>query len=79
LATAERVLATSADHLLALAAAAEAADGAGRRDLATRYYRHFLDVFDTQNSARLPEYQEHAGILPQYRAQAEAYLEKNPP
>jgi len=72
--TAERILEGSKDHLLALAAAAQAADALGDRDRATRYYEHFLAVYEAESERPLPEYLDHAQILEPYRAEAEAYL-----
>lgn len=73
--TAGRILATYPDHILALAAAAQAADAMGDRAAARRHYEHFLKVFQTERGKSLPEYLDHAGILDAYRAEAEAYLQ----
>lgn len=73
-ATAEKILATSPDHLLGLAAAAEAANVAGDRTAARAYYRRLLDHYDAESKKPLPEYAEHRRILPEYRAEADAYL-----
>lgn len=62
--TAERVLATQPDHLLALYAAGEAARGLGRMNEARAHFRHLLEVFDREMARRLPEYEEHAGFMP---------------
>jgi tetratricopeptide (TPR) repeat protein len=72
--TAERVLATSPDHLLALAAAAEAARDAGDHAAARRYYERFLAVYDTERARQLPEYLDHSRILPLHRQDAERFL-----
>ncbi|HEX7049307.1 MAG TPA: zinc ribbon domain-containing protein [Longimicrobiales bacterium] len=73
-ATAERMLAESPDHLLGLGAAARAALAAGDRDAARRYYEHLLAVYDAQRATSTAEYLDHARILPEYRAEAEAFL-----
>lgn len=74
LATAEQILATDPDHLLALAAAAQAADVLGDRTTASRHYRRLLDVFADERGKLLPEYLDHAQIFDAYREEAEAYL-----
>jgi hypothetical protein len=73
-ATAERVLARAPHHLLALAAAAEAAIAAGDTAAARDYYQRFLDAFDDERGRQLVEYLDHARILPEYRAAAEQHL-----
>ncbi|HET9986447.1 MAG TPA: zinc ribbon domain-containing protein [Longimicrobiales bacterium] len=75
-ATAEKILATSPDHLLALAAAAEAASVAGDRTAARAYYKRLVDHYDAESKKPLPEYQEHQRILAEYRAEADAYLKR---
>jgi len=72
--TAERILAGHPDHILALAAAAQAADAMGDRAAARRHYERFLSVFQTERDKLLPEYRDHAGIFDAYRQEAEAYL-----
>lgn len=74
LATAERILATEPDHLLALAAAAQAADAQGDRTTAARYYERLLAVFDSERGRPRPEYMDHASIFSAYREEAEEYL-----
>lgn len=69
-ATADRALADAPDHLLALIAAAQAAEAAGDADAARAYYQHFLRVYDQESVRPLPEYQDHGNILPVYREQA---------
>ncbi len=73
-ATAEQILAQSPGHLLGLAAAAEAAARAGDTTAAKRYYERFLEDFASESTRRLPEYQDHARIFPEYRQSAEALL-----
>lgn len=70
-ATAERVLEADEDHLLALAAAAEAAQQEGDADAARGYWRRFLDALPEQRES-LPEYLQHEGIFPEYEAEARA-------
>jgi hypothetical protein len=73
-ATAERVLAASPTHLLGLAAAAEASVQMGDSAAARDFYRRFLENFDQENAKQLPEYLDHARVLPEYRRSAEALL-----
>ncbi|MEZ4424792.1 MAG: zinc ribbon domain-containing protein [Gemmatimonadota bacterium] len=63
-ATAEQILAEDPNHLLGLAAAAEAAREEGEADAATRYYQQLLDVYDTELGRALPEYQAHTNAMP---------------
>jgi hypothetical protein len=66
IAAAEEVLARSPNHLLALAAAAEAADAAGQQQAALEYHRRFVAAYDTEIGRGLQEYMDHARILPDY-------------
>jgi hypothetical protein len=68
--TAERVLATLPDHLLALAAAGEAMAAAGDTAAARGYYRRFLDAYDREKEKVYPEYLDHAAVLPGYQRAA---------
>lgn len=74
LASAKQILAKSPDHLLGLAAAAQAAEQQGDSSAAADYYRHFLRVYDEQSKQSLQEYSDHANVLPEYRQQAQAFL-----
>lgn len=75
LVTAETALRSDPDHLLLLSAAAGAAAALADTGTAARHYRHALDVFETQVGLGLPEYEEHALLLPLLRSEAEAFLE----
>jgi len=68
--TAEQILATSPDHLLGLAAAAEAAEAAGEPDAARRYWAHLARVYVIEEAKALQEYLDHQAILPEYLARA---------
>lgn len=68
--TAERILSTNPNHLLGLAAAAEAAERAGDRAAARAYQQRFIALYETEVARRLPEYQDHARILPEHLAAA---------
>lgn len=63
---AEHILAGSADHLLGLALATDAAERAGERARAREYARRFLAAYERERGKRLPEYQDHAAMLPEY-------------
>jgi len=75
-ATAQKILDKSPHHLLALAVAAQAEDAEGNKAAARRLYEQFLDAYATESTKTLPEYQDHAKVLPVYRKDAEAYLGK---
>ncbi len=77
LATAQRILEKNPDHILGLGAAAEAAAQTGQPELATKYYKHLLDVYDAQVKLDLPAYKAHKELLPEMKSEAEAYLAKN--
>ncbi|MBI4544696.1 MAG: zinc ribbon domain-containing protein [Gemmatimonadetes bacterium] len=74
LATAQRILSGYPQHLLGLAAAAQAAGAAGDREAARRYHQQLLAAYDAEISRPRPEYREHAAILPSYRTAAERFL-----
>ncbi|HUF49506.1 MAG TPA: hypothetical protein VMN60_01650 [Longimicrobiales bacterium] len=66
----DQILEHSPDHLLGLAIAAEAALGAGDDAAAREYFGRYIDVYETQIARELPEYLDHAQILPEYLAAA---------
>jgi hypothetical protein len=70
--TAEQILVTAPDHLLGLAAAADAA--AGDSATARKHWSHFLEVFDAENAKALQEYIDHGRILPEYRTTARTFV-----
>jgi tetratricopeptide (TPR) repeat protein len=69
-AAAERILDASPNHLLGLAAAAEAAERAGDGAAARSYYQRFIAAYDAERARGLPEYQDHEQILPKHLASA---------
>jgi hypothetical protein len=73
-ARADEILAVAPNHLLALAAAAQAAVGAGDHAAARRYYERLVASYDAERGKPLPEYLDHAAILPAYLEEARAYL-----
>jgi hypothetical protein len=74
--TAERVLARSPDHLLALAAAAEAASAQGDTAGARRFHERYLAAYESERGRQLPEYLDHARVLPEYQAAAQRFLQR---
>lgn len=66
----DEILQRSPDHLLGLAIAAEAALGAGDDAAARDYFSRYIDAYDTEIARDLPEYLDHAQILPEYLAAA---------
>jgi tetratricopeptide (TPR) repeat protein len=68
------LLEQDANHLLGLAAAAEASVELEELDEAERYYRKILEIFPSERGSGREEYQMHATILEQLEAQAEAFL-----
>lgn len=74
---AERILDDHPDHLLGLYAAGETAAELGDAAKARERYARFLEVFDEEQDRDLPEYREHAPMLPQARDEARAFLEEN--
>jgi tetratricopeptide (TPR) repeat protein len=72
--TAEAALQQNPDHLFLLSAAGAAAGALGDRERAAGHYRRLLEVFDAQTALAVPEYAGRPGLLPQMRAEAEAFL-----
>jgi hypothetical protein len=70
--TAERILAERPDHLLGLAAAAQASHVAGDDAASQGYYRRFLEAYDSEVGRELREYVEHAPMLPALLEEARA-------
>jgi len=74
LADAQQVLDNDPNHILGLVAAAEACVDLGRPDDAAGYYRHILEVIDSETARGLPEYGAHETIMQSARSDAEAFL-----
>jgi tetratricopeptide (TPR) repeat protein len=72
--SAERILATSPNHLLGLSAAAAAARAAGDHATARKYYERFLSAYDAESKSTKPEYQDHGRMFPQLKSEAETFL-----
>jgi tetratricopeptide (TPR) repeat protein len=76
LATANQILSQNPTHLLGLAAAANAAVQQGDTSQARGYYQRFLQSFESEQAKPLPEYRDHAPVLPEYRRSAEAIVNR---
>lgn len=76
LAAAREVLDEDPDHLLNLAAAAEAAAELGDTQAAAAYYEHLLEVFDAEVAAGRTEYRIHSAIISRLRSEAEVFLQQ---
>ena len=68
------ILEQDGNHLLGLAAAAEASVELGELDEAERYYRKILEIFPSENGSGREEYQMHSTIMTQLEGEAEAFL-----
>ena len=73
-ATAEKILATSPDHLLGLSAAAAAARAAGDNATARKYYQRFLSAYDAESKRSEPGYRDHERMFPELKSEAEAFV-----
>jgi tetratricopeptide (TPR) repeat protein len=76
LSSAEKILATSPNHLLGLFAAAAAARAAGDDATARRYYQRFLSAYDTESKTTKQEYQDHGRMFPELKSEAEAFVRR---
>ena len=74
LAEAGKGLAETPDYLLLLGVAAEASLALGDEAAATEYYRHLLDVYDTELGMSRIGYDHHQPMFPAYREEARAFL-----
>ena len=62
------------NHLLGLAAAAEAAIELGELDEAEVHYRHLADIYDEEVQRPLEEYEQHSLIVDVLKQDAERFL-----
>ena len=62
------------NHLLGLAAAAEAALELGQLDEAETHYRRILEIYDEESQRPLEEYDMHSRIIVVLKTDAEAFL-----
>jgi hypothetical protein len=74
--SAEQILKTNPNHILGLSAAANAAIDQKDTAAARQYYEKLLAAFPTEKTKSLPEYQDHAALLPEVEAQAKAFLKR---
>ena len=74
LAAAEQILAISPNHLLALAAAADATRSAGDSAAARKYYQQFLSAYDAERKTKKQEYEDHGRMLSELKAEAERFV-----
>lgn len=74
LADAADILGEDPNHLLGLAAAAEASIELGEMDEAAEYYQHLLDIYDTESQRPLEEYTIHGNIVAVLKRDAENFL-----
>jgi hypothetical protein len=74
--TARRVLQGNPNHLLALAAAANAALSTNDASAARGFYEQIVRAYPTEQSRQLPEYLDHARVLPQIEAEAKEFLKR---
>jgi tetratricopeptide (TPR) repeat protein len=68
------ILESDPNHLLGLAAAAEAALELGLLDEAETYYQRIYDVYDDESQRALEEYDIHGQIVVQLKDDAERFL-----
>lgn len=71
---AEAGLAENPDHLMNLAAAADAALALGDSASARTFYQRMMDAWDGEIAANRPEYLAHTNLQPILRQKAEALL-----
>ena len=70
--TAEKILATSPNHLLALSAAGNAARDQGDQATAKKYYQRFLAAYNTESTRTdIGEYRDHGRAFPDLKEEAE--------
>ena len=69
---AEEILSEQPNHLLGLAMAGDASLALGDSASARRYYRHWLDAYESETAKDLLEYRDHAAMFPEMQVTAEA-------
>ncbi len=75
-ATSERILATAPNHLLGLAAAAQASERSAPNE-AKGFWQRYLDAYDEQQG-RVPEYGHHQRMFPALSKQASEFITRAP-
>jgi hypothetical protein len=74
--TSDRILATAPNHLLGLAAAAQASEQSAPNE-ARGFWQRYLDAYDGQQG-RVPEYGHHERLLPMLNKQASEFIARAP-
>ena len=74
--TARRILDNVPEHLLGLAAAAEASVALNDSTSARDYYQRFLTALPNERNKPLTEYQEHSSMLPRIESDARTFTSK---
>ena len=69
---AEEILSEHPNHLLGLAMAGDASLALGDSTSARRYYRRWLDSYETETAKDLLEYRDHAAMFAEMQVTAEA-------
>jgi tetratricopeptide (TPR) repeat protein len=69
---AEEILSEQPNHLLGLAMAGDASLALGDSTSARRYYRRWLDAYETETAKDLLEYRDHGPMFPEMQVKAEA-------
>ena len=75
-ATSDRILATAPNHLLGLAAAAQASENSAPND-AKGLWQRYLDAYDEQQG-RAPEYAHHQRMFPALNERASEFVARAP-
>jgi len=74
LATAQQMLESEPDHVLALGMAGESEAALGNIDAAKANFQKLLAVYDVQFARNLPEYDGHRNVMISMKSSAEAFL-----
>jgi len=74
LANALEIIEQDPNHLLGLAAAAEAAVELGSMDEAEKHYRRVMEIYDGERGRSLDEYGQHVPTIDAVKSDAEAFL-----
>ena len=75
-ATSDRILAAAPNHLLGLAAAAQASEQSAPNE-AKEFWQRYLDAYDEQQG-RVPEYGHHERMFPMLNKQANEFIARAP-
>ena len=75
-ASADRILVASPNHLLGLAAAAQASEQSAPNE-AKAFWQRYLDAYDEQQG-KLPEYGHHDKLFPMLNGRASEFIARGP-